>query len=168
MNDQSRNSEEDRLLRNQAVRNRESAILVSSIIQGFTSHPPSPATVSFKSALGGPLANHHAHFTPLHFSHIRQVGCPLHRSIMPSTQSNYMLPVDPLSLSRIRSNLIRLEDTIIFCELGAHKLIVLQADLEYQHSLSALSLRSTLGFMSVTVLTSSKRWDGMGVGWNGS
>ncbi|KAF8606968.1 chorismate mutase [Ceratobasidium sp. AG-I] len=33
---------------------------------------------------------------------------------MPSTQSNYMSPVDPLSLSRIRSNLIRLEDTIIF------------------------------------------------------
>ncbi|KAB5595864.1 hypothetical protein CTheo_628 [Ceratobasidium theobromae] len=33
---------------------------------------------------------------------------------MPGAQSNYMPPVDPLSLSRIRSNLIRLEDTIIF------------------------------------------------------
>ncbi|CAE6458639.1 unnamed protein product [Rhizoctonia solani] len=110
----SQNSDESRtLLNNQAVRNRESDILISTIIQGFTSHPPPPALSSVKSPSHSSLANTHTPFTPLHFSHIRQVDCSL-LHVMPSTQSNYMLPVDPLSLSRIRSNLIRLEDTIIF------------------------------------------------------
>ncbi|CAE6456936.1 unnamed protein product [Rhizoctonia solani] len=100
----------------EAVRDREAAILVSSIIQGFTSHPPSPATFCVKTPSNISLTNPHTAFTPLHFSRIRQVhqtDCSLFNA-MPSTQSNYMLPVDPLSLSRIRSNLIRLEDTIIF------------------------------------------------------
>jgi hypothetical protein len=102
----------------EAVRDREAAILVSSIIQGFTSHPPPPAALSVKGPPSVSLATLHTALTPLHFSRIRQVhqtGRSLFNA-MPSTQSNYMLPVDPLSLSRIRSNLIRLEDTIIFCE----------------------------------------------------
>ncbi|ELU38232.1 hypothetical protein AG1IA_07741 [Rhizoctonia solani AG-1 IA] len=107
----------------EAVRDREAAILVSSIIQGFTSHPPSPATFCVKTPSNISLTNPHTAFTPLHFSRIRQVyqtDCSLFNA-MPSTQSNYMLPVDPLSLSRIRSNLIRLEDTIIFCKSGRLK-----------------------------------------------
>ncbi|KDN43991.1 hypothetical protein RSAG8_05723, partial [Rhizoctonia solani AG-8 WAC10335] len=94
------------LLNNQAVRDRESDILISTIIQGFTNHPPSPATLSVKSPSGSSPANPHAPYTPLHFSLIHKVNSSLLRT-MPSTQSNYMLPVDPLSLSRIRSNLIR-------------------------------------------------------------
>ncbi|CAE7174848.1 unnamed protein product [Rhizoctonia solani] len=110
----SQNSDDIRALQNnQAVQNRESDILISTIIQGFTSHPPPPATLSVKKSSGGSLANPNTPFAPLHFSHIRQVDYSLLHA-MPSTQSNYMLPVDPLSLSRIRSNLIRLEDTIIF------------------------------------------------------
>ncbi|CAE6507841.1 unnamed protein product [Rhizoctonia solani] len=110
----SENSDETRaLLNNQAVHNRESDILISTVIQGFTSHPPSPATFALKNPSACSLANTHTPFTTSHFPHIRQVDSSLPHT-MPSTQSNYMLPVDPLSLSRIRSNLIRLEDTIIF------------------------------------------------------
>ncbi|KAG9118378.1 chorismate mutase aro7, partial [Ceratobasidium sp. 392] len=94
---------------------RRSSVLVSGILDGFTSHPPSPGTFLHKRTLAQSPANHNTSFAPLHFSHIRQTGSLIsHKHLMPSTQSNYMSPVDPLSLSRIRSNLIRLEDTIIF------------------------------------------------------
>ncbi|QRV77628.1 chorismate mutase [Ceratobasidium sp. AG-Ba] len=99
---------------NAATRSRESTILVSGILDGFTSHPPSPAAFLYKNSQARPPVNQNASFTPLHFSHIRQTSAFQHKLAMPSTQSNYMSPVDPLSLSRIRSNLIRLEDTIIF------------------------------------------------------
>ena len=98
-----------------AARARESSILINDIVEGFTGHPLSTTTLPYKSPQLHSAIGHSTRFTPLHFSHIRHTGCS-QLSIMPSTQSNYMSPVDPLSLSRIRSNLIRLEDTIIFCE----------------------------------------------------
>lgn len=93
---------------------RESSILSADIVDGFITHQPSASPLPYKS---NQLHSATGRFTPLHFSHIRHTGCSqLQKSIMPTTQSNYLSPVDPLSLGRIRSNLIRLEDTIIFCE----------------------------------------------------
>ncbi|KAG8690840.1 chorismate mutase aro7 [Ceratobasidium sp. 395] len=114
MTQASGNSEEGRTMLDAVTRSRESSVLISGTHNGFTSQPPSSAIFSHKRSLVHSAVNQNTQFTPLHFSHIRQASVFQHKLLMPSTQSNYMSPVDPLSLNRIRSNLIRLEDTIIF------------------------------------------------------
>ncbi|KAG8752509.1 chorismate mutase aro7 [Ceratobasidium sp. 428] len=114
MTQASGNSEEGRTMLDAVTRSRESSVLISGTHNGFTSQPPSSAIFSHKRSLVHSAVNQNIQFTPLHFSHIRQASVFQHKLLMPSTQSNYMSPVDPLSLNRIRSNLIRLEDTIIF------------------------------------------------------